>query len=725
MSKDCPLMRLLPSIVAAFEGLKSLKPILKLLYYLICSSSSYEVCQDTCNNSAAENGLNLKPEDVITLSSILFKELHKRLLSSSDYASMDQDVGLDVTKCNGNDSREELLLLLRCCVLLVRLHPYDQMLTEQFKAAVALLHRLSDQGILTAKTRGSIGFSKLNTSQSAYGNCTKSYSPDLKSKSSNLYMRFLLQMLEVYLDEIFADRPFRECIAISDSISSTCQNLAVWSSTNIESVLEISAAHFLLSFSVEDVLQTFIESLIWTEKPSLFSPEVSLAVASSLINHPVMMSAPLPLLSHLISLVSEVIGIWVSPEKVVPEFRCVNIYLSTFNDSVNLYCEHMSKLMTGISPGRIVQRHFESHFHSVIYDKINFMLVDLDNAWRERSTMMFNMTISSVAIDAISYIETNIYIVDKTYRDNLLSFLCSLIARLISVEVNEVLLQKFKEMAMQDFCLLASILKLMSCSLLQATHCCNENLSCLISLLKRKDVIPCHSSQADLMSSFAQYNLHLPVRVQQFIINALKPYVSEDEEYELFMHFSSLLSLSIVSGLHILVCGCLFFMLVLLNALALRSSSIKSGTESPACVFSQTTVISPVEITPKTGFSDISRKKSSLRVASNFRRERRKLYRDYRASEFSGLSDEETCNGENFLKCLTKNRKDIADLSDFIECKPWRDYNARLFSKSRIQFRRLQESARRLRLKKMQVHNSVKRGGKRKCKGKSVKVQSI
>lgn len=48
----------------------------------------------------------------------------------------------------------------------------------------------------------------------------------------------------------------------------------------------------------------------------------------------------------------------------------------------------------------------------------------------------------------------------------------------------------------------------------------------------------------------------------------------------------------------------------------------------------------------------------------------------------------ETCNGEIFLKCIlegSENSSDVADLADFIECKPGKDYSDWL--KDREKFR--------------------------------------
>ncbi|KNA09487.1 hypothetical protein SOVF_153060 [Spinacia oleracea] len=673
--------------------LNSLKPILKLLYCSICSSFS--------DKSDTKNGFQLKFGNTTMLSNILFEELHKRL------QSMDIKVGLAVLPVNGNDSAEELLMILRCCVLLVRLHPYDQILIEKLQFGVSLLRRLSFQRILTR-------------SQSNYAGCTESSSLDFNANPSNLYLQ---QMQEVYLDEVFAERPFMECIGISDSVPSTFHDQAMCPSIQIESVLDIIAAHFLISFSGEDVLQTFMESLVWTNKNVVSSRELSLPVALSLINHPVMMSSSILLRSHLIYLASEVIGICDFTPKSGPNVKCWEGYQYTLFDSVTLYYEHMSKLMTGsCSPGSIVQNPIESHFHSDIHDRIIFMLVDWDNAWRARArnSGIFNKTLSSMEIDAISYIEMNIYLVDETYRDNVCFFLGKLIRELVSVEIDQASLQSFEEMTVHEFYLLASILKLMSCSLLQANRS-DKILSCLIAFLKKRDTLPGHG----VMSFFAQNKFCLPIEVQNFIVGALKSNLSTCEEFEfMFVHFAGLLSFSIVSGLHILMKGCLFLMLILANSLALELR-----TESPTCVPSKVSVASsfgtsqkdtlaldlrtePPTCVPSSSSGTSQkirvRKTSSHRVASCFRKERQKVLRVINPDD-PDLSDEETCNGEKYLRSLNVSQKDIDELADFLVCSPWRDYNARLEYSNKLRHRRAMVRARRLRRKKMQAFGFVRK----------------
>ncbi|XP_057533931.1 uncharacterized protein LOC130812043 isoform X2 [Amaranthus tricolor] len=662
---------------------------------------------------------------MVTLSAVLFEKLENRLLSCLDESLMDQDVDQTVNHVDRKDSGEEVLLLLRCCILTVRLQSYAQVQIEQLHSVVDLLHQVSFQGISSAINGGYIRFNDPISPLSTCSSYTNAFSSGVCAKSSDLSLRLLQQMLEVYLDELFADRPFLERIAIYDSVYSTNQNQSSCSSIQIDSFLELIAAHFLLSNHGEDVLQNFTNSLIWTEKPTFSSPEVSLHVAISLINHPVVMSAPVLIRTHLISLAAEVIGINVDPEKMVLKVRFVNIYLSTFYDSVILYYEHLSKLMTGsCDPERIVQRSFESHYHTHSYDIVNFVLLDLDSAWKARIGCFFDKTTPNMANDAISYIKMNIYIVHESCRDGVFSFFSSLIAKLFSVANNKVPMRSFEEMTVQDICYLASILKVMSCSLLQATY---RDLSCVVALLKRKCARSAYNSLAGLLSCFGKYNLHLPIDVQQFIDDALKPHLSTCEEFELmFIHFAGLLSLCIVSGLEILVRGCLFIMLALLSAMSLELGSLGFSRPSDALATdSFSNAVSPDTFfrsgacsIPTDSFDTYlkvcARRTSSHRLAYNFLRERRNLLRNQNTSTSSEMSDEETCNGEKFLRCYNADQEAIDDLADFIECKKWRDYSSRHLYLGRRQWSKRQESALRLHGAKMKVNSSSRRGNKKK-----------
>lgn len=566
------------------KGSKTLKPVLKSLYCYISSSLSFNATHDDPATRAAKCCLNIKL-NTANLSSSLFQELSDRLSFTLPVTSTDRDVEQTVLHVDARDSVEELLLLLRCCVLMVRLHPHDLILMEKLQDAVAVHGLLPFREAFAKIQKRCIRFTEAISSQSMCS-VTTSFSTDLNVKSSDSYLRLLKQMLEVFLDEMSADRLLRESIAMFGTHFSEGKQ-SEFSSIHIETVLNAIASHFLLSIYGEHSLAIFTRSLVWTRKEMLYATELSLTAAISLVKHPVMSSSIL-LHAHLISLVSEVIGI--SLPEVGPNARFKEIYLSAFHDSVILYCGHLSKLLPDSSsnPSK-QQRTFWKHFkqpngHSEVYDKVNVVLAYWESSWRAHIGNMFTKTNSNLATDATTYIKMNINMFHESSRGDMFSFLNSLV-KVISAEVNEVLLHRIKEMSIQDYCLLASILKLMSCSLLQAV-CCLEKSS-LKSSSKKEDAFPGWQSLVGIMSCFRQYNFYLPINVRRFVVDALKSHLAPYEGANMiFLHFAGLLSLCTATGLDFLVRGCLFMMMMVMDVLSFENikellrSSVDSGPES-------------------------------------------------------------------------------------------------------------------------------------------------
>lgn len=696
------------------RGSVNLKPMLKSLYCLIQSSLSYDVSREDYGAMDFENS-KLKFEDMTALSNMLFEELRQRLSFGLHTTSIDCDVDGAALHADSRDSLEELLLLLRCCILIVRLHPLDHTLMQKFLDAVFLRRMLPLQGARIE--RGSISFTKVASSQSMHSSCSTSLSNDLRAKSCDSCIHLLKRMLEVILDDMSADRQFRERIAMLYTFASAEGNQSTCSSINIESMLDVITAHFILSISGEQFLETFTQSLIWTKKETFCDPELSLSAATSLVKDP-LMSPPMLLRAHMISLVSEVIGICDSHD-VTRNIRYTE-YLSVFRDSVIMYCEHMSKLLKDPSDGpyklrRSSRRAVKPHFHSEIYDKVNFMLASCDSSWRAHVGNIAAEAKSNLEIDAITYLKTNLFIFDKSSRGEAFSFLSSLIIGVISSEADEIVYLKMKKLTMQEFCLLASILKLMSCSLLRATSL-KKRFSLELSSKRNDEASPrCHSV-VGIMSCIVEYDLHVPVQVQQLIDNTLKPcHATHDDSKSkmILMHFAGLLSLCKVIGLNFLVKGCLFTIMVFLNmlfeegSLEFQRQSSNSCLESHALASSIANVTSlPTSMSHKDSFGKIEkcgvRQLSSLKVASDFQRIRKQLLRGRRADE-----EADTINGEVYLKHFTSNPDVISELADFIVCKPEKNYTAWLRNRAKSRQKRIKKLKRRQWQRKKAVCNSM------------------
>ncbi|XP_074289628.1 uncharacterized protein LOC141614775 isoform X2 [Silene latifolia] len=664
--QNTALVRLGNLLELAFnKGLQVWNPMLKNIYVLIHSYLSYGI--NNCNywSSTTKSGLELTLEDTSTRSIFLLEELHRILFSLLQEVSLGQDVGLTLSDDNHRDSPEEILLLLRCCCLIVWLHPHDQTVIKKIKDVVALLRRLS------------------------HLICS------LSNKSTDSSIRFVKQMLEVYVDEVFADRPFQECLAISESVSYPRQSPSICSTLQIKSVLEVMTAHFLLSVPRDYALQTFLETLIWTEKNVQSHPELSITVGLSLIKHPEVLSVPVIFRSHIVSLVSEAIGICSFPHMAGVNVSRSKLYLSAFYDAAILYRSLFSKLMTS-SQGKTVNGDFQSHFQRGIFDKVNLMLADMNHAWRAQ----ISETTSIVTSDAISYIKMNIHIIGKTDQDNVVTFMSSVVSKIICAETDEGLLEMVRAMTLQDICLLASAIKLMSCSVLQATRCSDNRIS--------KNMVLDNSPLSGIMSCFAQYNL-LPVKIQQLLIDGLKPVPSSYDEYKLlFVHFAGLLSSCMVSGLGILVKGCLFLMLALLNTVIWKEGGSDFLRPLANDISQANSPSTPTENTPNNTSGRTKKKILCVRMASKFQSARRLMLRRQTSLDSANISDEEPCNGEAYLKCFTSNSKDIAELADFIVCEPGKDYTSWLHNREKYRSKRREKLAKRRKKRMIKVCRSLR-----------------
>jgi len=160
------------------------------------SSLSYDVSRDDYGTMAIGNG-RLKFQDMTALSNMLFEELHQRLSFGLHTTSIDRYVRGAALHADPRDSLEELLLLLRCCILIVRLHPDDHTLMQKFLDAVFLRPMLPLRGTLIE--RGSISFTKVASAQSMHSSCSTSLSNDLHAKSCDSCIHLLKRMLEVNL----------------------------------------------------------------------------------------------------------------------------------------------------------------------------------------------------------------------------------------------------------------------------------------------------------------------------------------------------------------------------------------------------------------------------------------------------------------------------------------------------------------------------------------------
>lgn len=74
--------------------------------------------------------------------------------------------------------------------------------------------------------------------------------------------------------------------------------------------------------------------------------------------------------------------------------------------------------------------------------------------------------------------------------------------------------------------------------------------------------------------------------------------------------------------------------------------------------------------------------------------------------------EEESCNGESFLWCVTEKSSDVEDLADFIACEPGKDYSDWL--KGRERFRKQRWKSDKIATQRWNKKQKAWRGNKRK-----------
>ncbi|OVA19239.1 hypothetical protein BVC80_521g29 [Macleaya cordata] len=277
-------------------------------------------------------------------------------------------------------------------------------------------------------------------------------------QQSGSFIPFLRSMIEVFIYELLVHRKLRQYFMMVDTISCTNEKLFMChlSHGDSDAVLELISAHFLLSVSDEQAFNKSLETLFpWhAEEPPFI--EQSLTAAMQFFGTHVMFSAPQILQAYMISLVARCISINMAPDNQSLDSRLMNYYLSSFERSFILYCGHISLLFgdhpekpesapacndnpcisgTGLHPS------FESYIRPVTYNQINVQATK----FADSSHHLSSKKKSDLTSAYIAYMKENQNILDKSYRDEILSILSRIISRTLSGELGDTILLK-KEM---------------------------------------------------------------------------------------------------------------------------------------------------------------------------------------------------------------------------------------------------------------------------------------
>ena len=543
-----------------FQGLKL--PILKSLYYLLNHLSVNETISlsDEESNGC---GFVIKFDEICSLSNVLFEECGNRF-NRLFYAN-DQGEGFSGLYLSAYI--EELTLLLRCCMVILTLSwVCDQnVLIQNGQVLLLILSRLISVEVSwgNEKTETSVSFPKLVPCE---------YTHLCSTGSSN--QSVVSALLEVFTDELLMHKSLQECFLLIDSASSTSKMLfsCHFAHGDIGTVLEVIAAHFIRSFSIEQSFEGFLNKLVWQHENDYRIPNMSLTASLSLLQNPIMLSAPKMFQAYLILLVAEAIGVGMCSKHLKPDITITD-YLTAFERSIVLYARHMPSLdMVGDPIGSNCstvkscmlgssQLTYESYLQPVTRNMINHVVTKLYVYW---DSYVNNRSKFDLLDTSIAYVRESFYLFDKTFEDKILSVLTSIIIRGSSDDMCGTKL-KNEGRNPEEILLLASILKLMSSSMSQAVWCLRRSSSsgCLKTLqdvFLRKE----YDFLVHLVGGFQQYDLHLPI--QKFVIEMMKAYPTRHKESKwMLLHFSGLLSSSYVSRLDFLVKDCIFAMMSLLN----------------------------------------------------------------------------------------------------------------------------------------------------------------
>lgn len=725
-----PPLRALISAIQSPEDLKP--PLTKAIYSLLLHLSLTEPFYGS-NSSPPEADFR----DVHKLSDILFEELDRRFkrffsdLYELSYSGTDIRTGVV----------EELTLLLRCCMVILNLLACDQnLLLEKGRVLLFIVKVLisldaigdceSENG--RRKRRSCFCFEKSVSGECGDGGCTTSVAEDFAASLSFLEPSdpcrpFLCALLEVLADELLTSRSLREYLMLVDSTSSKNEALFTchFRHGDIGSVLEVVSAHFVLSVSDEQAFDNFINSLVWQHDKGFKFPELSLTQAISLLLNPIMLSAPKMFQAHVISLVSEAIGIGMSSTNLRPDLRLMDWYLTAFERSVILYTKHMSSLqMDGNPIGSKAsanlcmlersQPTFDSYIQQATRNKIDRVVSKSDDLWDSYLHNMFFGTKSDLVAGSLLYMKENQHVFDELCKDEILSILDCIILGAFSDDVSDTVLYKKGETSSQDIYLLASILKLLSSSLVQAIWCLRHSGTLgYLKTLENASSCKQYDFMVGIIRCFQQFNICLPV--QRFLSDMMKTHTTRHKESKwMLLHFSGLLSLSFNSGLNFLVKGCISMMMALMNLFAFEEGdllALRSLLATRLEAFSSKLSYDEVQ-------EPLVDQKSSRRVASRFRKIQMLHLRSFHQiveneqvqtsqnvsilnqmkESIDGTEEEtvETCNGKIFLNCLLEDSRklsDYDDLADFIECKRGKDYSGWLKDRQRYRNRRSQKMA--------------------------------
>lgn len=395
---------------------------------------------------------------------------------------------------------------------------------------------------------------------------------------------FLTSYVQVFMDEILVNKSIRDLLFLVDTLFSSCR---LFSKQDRGGVVELISVHFIFSTSDEKMNKMCVERLYWKQGNELRTPQISLCAVASLLLNPVMFSAPRMIQSYVVLLVSDAIGICSPPCVKGLDFQ-LDCYIDAFEKSVVLYTRHMCK-SENASPGKfgILTSNARVALENLILPstlaKVNDVTLKLKDSWGSYQSNNVKRENNELVAYSVAYTNESLRIFDSSCSENMLSQILSVlgcvILRASSDDVMDSVLLKYNVSSMEDLYLLASILKLMSCSMLQAIRILrnwNGHQSEAVG-----DVRACKEYKAmmDVVLRFEQFSVHLPC--QSFLRDRMESDLHRNVKSTwMLMHFSGLLSVSFALKLDFLVKDSIFGMMVSLYLFILEGGNLEAFEDS-------------------------------------------------------------------------------------------------------------------------------------------------
>ncbi|KAL7156130.1 hypothetical protein ABFS83_03G122300 [Erythranthe nasuta] len=677
--------------------------------YKFAHEFDLEICHD---------GIKLTFADINELSNVLFTHLEEKFERLFSNLCADKDLRESSSNSGLFDAVEVVNLLFRCCMLvLTLLEPSQNLILEKLPILLGILRKSSSHHLVDNTGRNTFVFEKSVFRENDC--CTSSvegFTASLQFLEPYDPLLFLMStILEVFVDELYAHGQSRNYFRMINSAVYINETLFNSQSAHSDIGIEAICNHFIISFSHKQVFEDFLNRLFCTHAIELKypyrAPALSVTTAVSLLLNPTMVSAPKYVQAHLISLVSEAVNI----KNLKPDRKLTNCFLSTFEKSVTLYMRHMSRLQTDGYSGftsnsshDIAYPPFELYVTPETKNKVDSLIAKLDNDSNlDLNDSLFRMK-SDMVSSCMRYVKECQNAYALSCEDEILSILSCLVLK-ASESYDDEAVRPIECTTLQNIYLLASVLKLMSISLLQTIRCLrNGDELCRLKTLK--DLSSCKEYKFILGAITCFRDLDISLSLQQDLSKVMMsnhPTRHVDSKM-MFLHFSGLMSLSFVTGLDCLAKACLLAILALLNLFifeegdldALESSSDTKNESFSFVRFHETKTDRNSSLVVASKFQKIQSLYSSLKNNKYNRRET--LSSETLASTLdmepvAGLEEEteETSNGEVFLKCVLNmgENDDLDDLASFVECKQGKDYSAWFKNRKRYRCRLLEKMA--------------------------------